>query len=80
MLLLLAKVFNLESSHVSYHYTHSDHQAIVIEVATESRRSTNKPQSPASLNARSFDRESFNVMMAEDIQLRRQLNSCPRSY
>lgn len=54
---------------VSGHYTHSDHQAIVLEIAAEGGRGRAKPPAPARWNARSLDGEAFRTMMLGDVQL-----------
>ncbi|GLV33300.1 P-element induced wimpy testis [Carabus blaptoides fortunei] len=58
----------ITSWQVSDQYTHSDHQAIVIEIAAEVARRAREVPVPAKWNAKSFDRESFIVMVGEDHQ------------
>lgn len=57
------------SWHVSDHYTHSDHQAIIFEVAVEGGRRVRELPAPVKWNVRSFDVESFNVIMDDDVEL-----------
>lgn len=52
---------------VSEHYTHSDHQAIVIDLVDQSHRNTNRPRSRKSTGwkAKSFDEATFLLMLEE---------------
>lgn len=56
----------VSSWQVSDHYTHSDHMAILFDIASKEKR----PKVPAAIwNSRSFDRDSFTVMMEGDTRL-----------
>lgn len=57
------------SWHVSDHYTHSDHQAIIFDIAAEGEHIRRRLPDPPKWNAKSFDIESFKVMMSDDVQL-----------
>lgn len=59
----------VKSWQVSGHYTHSDHQAILLDIAAEGGRRARVPSATGKWNARSFDSEAFRVMMLRDVQL-----------
>lgn len=59
----------ITSWQVSDCYTHSDHQAIIFEIIAEGGPRTSRPPTSVKWNARSFDRESFTIMMGGNVDL-----------